>query len=122
MPICANSRFRGAAPRVLAARSGNLFFTTIAEALSEVEADYEVVVIGCPPQLGFLTMSGRSAATAVLVTVNPQMLEVMSMCKFLLMTANLLGVVADTGGDAVLQHDHIHGAVDAGHPSVFRPV
>lgn len=86
-------------PRALAARGGNLFFTRIADALSEVEADYDVVVIDCPPQLGFLTMSALSAATAVLVTVHPQMLDVMSMCQFLLMTSNLLGVVADAGGD-----------------------
>lgn len=86
-------------PRVLAERSGNMFFTRVGEKLAEVEADYDVVVIDCPPQLGFLTMSALSAATAVLVTVHPQMLDVMSMCQFLLMTSNLLGVVADAGGD-----------------------
>lgn len=86
-------------PRVLAARTGEMFFTRVSERLAEVEADYDVVVIDCPPQLGFLTMSALSAATAVLVTVHPQMLDVMSMCQFLLMTSNLLGVVADAGGD-----------------------
>ncbi|MBK5925906.1 plasmid partitioning protein RepA [Rhodobaculum claviforme] len=85
-------------PRVLAARSGDMFFTKVGEKLAEVEADYDIVVIDCPPQLGFLTMSALSAATAVLVTVHPQMLDVMSMCQFLLMTSNLLGVVADAGG------------------------
>jgi chromosome partitioning protein len=44
-------------------------------------------------------MSALSAATAVLVTAHPQMLDVMSMCQFLLMTSNLLGVVAEAGGD-----------------------
>ncbi|MFN6977362.1 MAG: plasmid partitioning protein RepA [Gemmobacter sp.] len=86
-------------PRALAARSGEMFFTRVGEKLSEVESEYDVVVIDCPPQLGFLTMSALSAATAVLVTVHPQMLDVMSMCQFLLMTSNLLGVVADAGGD-----------------------
>ncbi|WP_378949094.1 plasmid partitioning protein RepA [Paracoccus sp. R86501] len=86
-------------PRALAARSGNLFFTRIGDKLAEIEEDYDVVVIDCPPQLGFLTMSALSAATAILVTVHPQMLDVMSMCQFLLMTSNLLGVVADAGGD-----------------------
>lgn len=86
-------------PRALAARGGNLFFTRISDALGDIEADYDLVVIDCPPQLGFLTMSALSAATAVLVTVHPQMLDVMSMCQFLLMTSNLLGVVADAGGD-----------------------
>ena len=44
-------------------------------------------------------MSALSAATAVLVTVHPQMLDVMSMCQFLLMVSNLLGVVSEAGGD-----------------------
>ena len=86
-------------PRVLAARTGEMFFTRIGDRLAEVEASYDVAVIDCPPQLGFLTMSALSAATAVLVTVHPQMLDVMSMCQFLLMTSDLLGVVADAGGD-----------------------
>lgn len=86
-------------PRELANRSGQMFFTRIAEKIAEVEADYDLVIIDCPPQLGFLTMSALSAATAVLVTVHPQMLDVMSMCQFLLMTSNLLGVVADAGGN-----------------------
>lgn len=91
--------FEHETPRALAERSGHLFFTRIGNKLAEVEDDYDLVVIDCPPQLGFLTMSALSAATAVLVTVHPQMLDVMSMCQFLLMTSNLLGVVADAGGD-----------------------
>ena len=86
-------------PRMLASRTGQFFFTRVGDKLAEVEADYDVVVIDCPPQLGFLTMSALSAATAVLVTVHPQMLDVMSMCQFLLMTSNLLGVVSEAGGN-----------------------
>lgn len=86
-------------PRALAQQDGNLFFTRVGDALASVEQDYDAIVIDCPPQLGFLTMSALSAATAVLVTVHPQMLDVMSMCQFLLMTSNLLGVVADAGAD-----------------------
>ncbi len=91
--------FEHETPRALIERGGNLFFTRISDALQAVEDDYDVVIIDCPPQLGFLTMSALSAATAVLVTVHPQMLDVMSMCQFLLMTSNLLGVVAEAGGD-----------------------
>ena len=86
-------------PRALLQRDGNLFFTRVGDALAEVQDDYDIVVIDCPPQLGYLTMSALSAATAVLVTVHPQMLDVMSMCQFLLMVSNLLGVVSDAGGD-----------------------
>jgi chromosome partitioning protein len=91
--------FEHETPRVLAERSGQMFFTRVGEILVDVESDYDVVVMDCPPQLGFLTMSALSAATAVLVTVHPQMLDVMSMCQFLLMTSNLLGVVAEAGAD-----------------------
>jgi chromosome partitioning protein len=91
--------FEHETPAALARKEGNLFFTRVDEVLSSVQDDYDLVIIDCPPQLGFLTMSALSAATAVLVTVHPQMLDVMSMCQFLLMTSNLLGVVADAGGD-----------------------
>ena len=44
-------------------------------------------------------MSALCSSTAVLVTVHPQMLDVMSMCQFLFMTSELLSVVAEAGGD-----------------------
>lgn len=77
----------------------SMFFTRMDAALASVADQYDVVVIDCPPQLGFLTMSAMCAATAVLVTVHPQMLDVMSMCQFLIMTSDLLGVVAKAGGN-----------------------
>ena len=91
--------FEHETPVALANQDGALFFTRVGAALADVENDYDIVIMDCPPQLGFLTMSALSAATAILVTVHPQMLDVMSMCQFLLMTSNLLGVVADAGGD-----------------------
>ncbi|WP_244594178.1 plasmid partitioning protein RepA [Rhodoblastus sphagnicola] len=76
-----------------------MFFTRMDSALATVADQYDVVIIDCPPQLGFLTMSALCAATAVLVTVHPQMLDVMSMCQFLIMTSDLLGVIASAGGN-----------------------
>ena len=88
-------------PRVLANRehADNLFFMRVANALESVQEQYDIVVIDCPPQLGFLTMSALCAATSVLITVHPQMLDVASMNQFLAMTSNLLSVVKDAGGD-----------------------
>lgn len=93
--------FEHETPRVLAGRGAPAapFFTRIGEALATVEDGYDLAIVDCPPQLGFLTMGALCAATAVLVTIHPQMLDMMSMCQFLLMTSDLLGVVAEAGGD-----------------------
>jgi len=45
----------------------------------------------------------------MLITVHPQMLDVMSMCQFLLMAADLLGVVQDAGAD--LDYDFLRYVV-----------
>ena len=88
-------------PKELAARRGNqhMFFARVAQALATVADNYDVVVIDCPPQLGFLTLSALCAASSLLITVHPQMLDVMSMCQFLAMTSELLQVVAEAGGN-----------------------
>ena len=90
-------------PRALANKTAGLFFFRVKEALKAVDDDYDIVVIDCPPQLGFLTMSALSAATGVLVTIHPEMLDVMSMSQFLCMTADLMDVIADSGAD--MSHD-----------------
>ncbi len=78
---------------------GGMFFTRVGEALSQVEQNYDVVVIDCPPQLGYLTLGAVCAATSLLITVHPQMVDVASMSQFLLMASDLLAVVRRAGGD-----------------------
>ncbi|MFZ5965377.1 plasmid partitioning protein RepA [Thalassococcus sp. BH17M4-6] len=95
--------FEHETPRALAQGNAGLFFFRVKEALAQVDQDYDVVVIDCPPQLGFLTMSALSAATGVLVTIHPEMLDVMSMSQFLRMTADLMDVIAESGAD--MSHD-----------------
>ncbi len=95
--------FEHETPHALAQGHAGLFFFRVKQALMQVESDYDVVVIDCPPQLGFLTMSALSAATGVLVTIHPEMLDVMSMSQFLRMTADLMDVIAQSGAD--MQHD-----------------
>ena len=100
--------FEHTTPRALTTGSsagGTIFFVRIAAALDEVAERYDVVVIDCPPQLGFLTLSGLCASTSMVVTVHPQMLDVSSMSQFLLMTRDLLGVVKEAGGD--LKYDFV---------------
>lgn len=81
---------------------GRLFFTRLDAALSEVGDKFDVVVLDCPPQLGYLTLTALSSATAVLVTVHPQMLDVMSMCQFLLMLGEILDPIKRGGGNMSL--------------------
>jgi chromosome partitioning protein len=75
-----------------------MFFSRIARALDDVSDRYDVAVMDCPPQLGYLTLSALCAATSVIVTIHPQMLDVASMSQFLLMTHDLLAVVREAGG------------------------
>jgi chromosome partitioning protein len=89
-------------PTALANRAPGdpMFYERIGITLNEVGASYDVVVIDCPPQLGYLTLSALSASTSIVVTVHPQMLDVMSMSQFLKMASDLLDVVKDAGGAA----------------------
>ena len=80
--------------------NGPATFARIATAISQVADAYDVVIVDCPPHLGFLTLSALCAATAILITVHPQMLDVMSMSQFLNMTGGLLRVVVKAGGSA----------------------
>lgn len=92
--------FEHATPKEIAgAKGANAFFARVGEALAQVESDYDVVVIDCPPQLGFLTLSALCASSALIVTVHPQMLDVASMSQFLFMASDLLSVVREAGGD-----------------------
>ena len=109
--------FEHETPKALGNRqSGDpLFFARVAQALATAEEDYDVVIIDCPPQLGFLTLSALCAASAVLIPVHPQMLDVMSMCQFLIMTSDLLAVVAKAGGN--MKYDWMRYLVTRYEPS-----
>jgi len=108
--------FEHETPRALNDRQKpeELFFRRVGNAIAEVEKDYDIVVIDCPPQLGYLTLGAVCAATSLLITIHPQMVDVASMSQFLLMTSDLLSVVRKAGGD--LQHDFIKYVVTRHEP------
>nr|WP_278116271.1 plasmid partitioning protein RepA [Mesorhizobium sp. WSM4875]WIE94717.1 plasmid partitioning protein RepA [Mesorhizobium sp. WSM4875] len=81
---------------------GRIFFGRLDEALADVADDYDVVVIDCPPQLGYLTLTALSSSTGLLITVHPQMLDVMSMCQFLLMMGEVMGTLKRAGANMKL--------------------
>lgn len=89
-------------PRVLAQKlNGNqsIFFERLRLVIAEVESDYDIVILDTPPSLGFLTLGAIYAATGLLVTVHPAMLDVMSMSQFLLMMGDLISVIRDAGAE-----------------------
>lgn len=73
------------------------FYQRLALCLASVESSYDVVVIDCPPQLGFITLSALVASTSLIVTVVPSMLDVASMAQFLQLTASLMATIAQVG-------------------------
>lgn len=105
-------------PRAMAERSlrgGDVFFRRVGSAIAEVADDFDVVVIDCPPQLGYLTMGALHAATSMLVTIHPQMVDVASMNQFLLMTSDVMAVIEEAGG--ALDYDFIRYVVTRHDPN-----
>lgn len=74
------------------------FTQRLAIALDEIEADYDIVIIDCPPQLGFTTMTALLASTGLLITVVPSMLDVASMAQFLEMAGETVQTLEEATG------------------------
>lgn len=91
--------FEHTTPMALANKGSHdkIFFARVSDAIEEIQDAYDVVVIDCPPQLGYLTLSALTAATSVVITVHPQMLDVLSMNQFLSMMSDLMDTIADAG-------------------------
>ena len=73
------------------------FYLRLSAALDQVSNDYDVVLIDCPPQLGFLTMSALVASTGIVIPVIPNMIDVASLSQYLTMATSLLKVVEKSG-------------------------
>nr|WP_267902362.1 plasmid partitioning protein RepA [Sinorhizobium meliloti] len=78
---------------------GRLFHMRIVNALKDVDDRYDVVIIDCPPQLGYLTITALMASTGILITIHPQMLDVMWMSQFLMMLGGIMTPVAEAGAE-----------------------
>jgi chromosome partitioning protein len=74
------------------------FTQRLAIALDEVQANYDLVIIDCPPQLGFTTMTALLASTGLLITVIPSMLDVASMAQFLEMAGETVRTLEEATG------------------------
>ena len=101
--------FEHETPQVLTAggqRKEGIFFERLNLAIQDVADDYDVVILDTPPSLGYLTLGALYAATGLIITVHPAMLDVASMSQFLLMMGDLAGVIRDAG--ATMEKDFLH--------------
>ncbi len=99
----------------ISAGRGVSFFDRLTNAISTVEEDYDIVVIDSPPALGFLTLTGLYAATAVIVPMTPSMLDLASTQQFIEMTSAYLEVFESTGVN--LSHDFFSFLITRDDPS-----
>lgn len=79
-------------------RRDSIFAVRLAEALHGVRDDYDLVLIDCPPQLGFTTLTSLAASTGLIVTVVPGMLDVASMSQFLKLASETMQVIGKSTG------------------------
>lgn len=94
-------------PSYLAERNRDelgLFFERLIRAIQSVEENYDIVILDTPPSLGYTTLAALYAATSLIVTVHPAMLDVASCNQFLIMISDLSDVLAQFG--ARFEHDH----------------
>jgi chromosome partitioning protein len=80
-----------------------LFFERLSKALARVEDRYDIVILDTPPSLGYSTLAALYAATSLVITVHPAMLDVASCNQFLLMISDLAEVLDQFG--AQFEHD-----------------
>ncbi|MBP2551143.1 chromosome partitioning protein [Neorhizobium galegae] len=96
-------------------RGDEIFFRRLSAVIAEVEADYDVVLIDAPPQLGYLTLAALCAASGLLITIHPAMIDVASMNQFLAMMSDLMSVIEERGG--TLSHDFIRYLITRHNPN-----
>lgn len=91
------SEFETETPTALSRGEQPVFFNRIRDALRQVEDDYDIVLIDCPPQLGYLTMSAVCASTSLLMTITPERVDLASASQFLMMASGVMEVLHTNG-------------------------
>jgi chromosome partitioning protein len=92
------SEFETETPTALSRGEQPVFFNRIRDSLRQIEDDYDIVLIDCPPQLGYLTMAAACASTSLLMTVIPERVDLASASQFLTMASGILEVLYSNGG------------------------
>lgn len=92
------SEFETETPMALSRGEQPVFFNRIRDPIRQVEDEYDVILIDCPPQLGYLTMSAVCASTSLLMTIIPERVDLASASQFLTMASGVLEVLHSNGG------------------------
>lgn len=94
------AEFEQETPRILMEQNPSTvpFYQRVSRALSEVDDDYDIVFVDCPPSLGYLTLSAINASTSLIIPVIPSMIDIASMSQFLSFASDLYGVIKRYSG------------------------
>lgn len=109
------SEYETETPYALRRGIDNPFYLRLREAIFSVEANYDLVFIDCPPQLGFLTLSALVASSSIIIPVVPNFIDVASLAQFLSMASSLLDTIRDAG--LTLNYDFLRYLVSRFEPS-----
>lgn len=61
------------------------YMTALADGIRSIEADYDVVLLDCPPSMSYLTTTATQACDALLVPMRPSMPDFASSAQFIRM-------------------------------------
>ncbi|MCY0096972.1 plasmid partitioning protein RepA [Hoeflea ulvae] len=101
--ICAGlelTEFETAVALEMRKSGGTEFLLRAAQAIEQVEQDYDVILMDSAPSLNFLTLSSLTAATGVLIPVPAHMLDVDSTAKFLELAGSYMQILSNMGTTA----------------------
>ncbi len=92
------AEFEHETPAALSKGELPVFFDKIRSALQVVKDDYDVVILDCPPQLGYVTLSAICAAQNIVMTIIPERVDLASAAQFLNMASSLTEVLHESAG------------------------
>ena len=92
------SEFEHETPQAASRMEQPILFQRLARALEEIESEYDLAVIDCPPQLGYVTLSALCASTSIVITMIPDRIDNASAAQLLRMASSLLEVTSESGG------------------------
>ncbi len=97
--------------------------------LSTIESQYDIVLIDCPPALGFLTLNALTASQKVLIPVEAEALALKGMTKLLQVISKvqkrlnpklaILGIVVTKFDSRKVLNRNVHDSIQKDYPSLL---